>query len=116
MRTIALLAAAAVAAVAAGQAAAQVERTPKLRVVAAAPLVVAGSDFAAGERVTVTAVTLLGPRIRRTTATSAGTFRVRFAGVTQPCGKPLAIRARGAAGSIATMRLKAPPCVPPPVD
>jgi hypothetical protein len=35
---------------------------------------------------------------------------------TQPCGRPFAVRARGAKGSVASMRLAVTLCVPPPID
>ena len=88
--------------------------TPTLRLVSANPLVVKGVGFAPGERVTVTALTSLGPRAVRARATQHGTFRVLLGRFPQPCGKPFAVRARGAQGSFAFLRLAAPPCVPPP--
>lgn len=91
-------------------------RSPTLRVVSATPLIVAGSGFEARERITVTALTSLGPRIVRTRATEAGRFRAQLGVFTQPCGKPFAVRARGAGGSVAMLRLETPPCVPPPRD
>ena len=90
------------------------ERSPTLRVVSATPLIVAGSGFEARERITVTVLTSLGPRIVRTRATAAGRFRAKLGVFTQPCGKPFAVRARGTGGSVAMLRLEAPPCVPPP--
>jgi hypothetical protein len=87
---------------------------PKLRIVAPQPLVVVGSGFTPGERVTVSALTSLGPRVRRTRATTRGTFKVSFRPFPQPCGKPFAVRARGAESGVALARLPAPPCIPPP--
>lgn len=103
--------AAAVAVSAQGQPA----RTPTLKVVDTRPLVVAGAGFVAHERVTVTALTSLGPRFQRTYASATGAFRVRFGPFPQPCSKPVAVRARGATGDVAIARLTAPPCVPPPI-
>jgi hypothetical protein len=106
---------AAAAAVAAAVAPAQAVREPALHVVRERPLVIAGRGFGAGERVALTALTSLGPRIVRVRASAAGRFTARFALFTQPCGRPFAVRARGSAGSVALIRLAAPPCVPPPV-
>jgi hypothetical protein len=89
-------------------------RTPQLRIVAAEPLVVAGANFAARERVTVTALTSLRSPIVRTRATARGTFRVGFGSFTQPCGKPFAVRARGVSSGVALARLPGTPCIPPP--
>jgi hypothetical protein len=87
-----------------------------LRVVSRSPLVVAGTGFSPGERVTVTAVTGLGPRTTRVVAT-AGRFRVTFRLPTTGCGAPFAVRAIGSAGTRVTMKLgKAAVCVPPPRD
>jgi hypothetical protein len=87
---------------------------PTLHLVSANPLVVAGTGFESRERVTLTALTTLGPRIQKTRATSAGRFRAQLGSFSQPCGKPFAVRARGIGGSLATLHLEAPPCVPPP--
>ena len=87
---------------------------PRLRLVSSMPLVVAGVGFAPRERVTLTALTSLGPRVVRTRATERGTFRVLVGLFTQPCGKPFAVRARGGRGSSAVLRLESSPCVPPP--
>ena len=93
----------------------QTARTPTLKVVDMNPLVVAGTGFAARERVTVTVLTGLGPRVQRTYASVTGAFRVQFRLFTQPCGRPFAVRARGTSGEAAIARLTAPPCVPPPI-
>ena len=86
-----------------------------MKIVDMHPLVVAGAGFVARERVTVTALTSLGPRFVPTRATARGAFRVLVGRFTQPCGKPFAVRARGAAGSRAMVRLESAPCVPPPI-
>ena len=103
--------AAAVAASAPGQPA----RTPTLKVVDTRPLIVAGAGFVAYERVTVTAMTALGPRFRRAYASATGAFRARLGLFPEPCGNPFAVRARGATGDVAIARLTAQPCVPPPI-
>jgi hypothetical protein len=82
--------------------------------VATEPLVVAGANFAARERVTVTALTSLGSPVVRTRANARGAFRVALGSFPQPCGKPLAVRARGITSGVALARLPAAPfCVPP---
>jgi hypothetical protein len=89
--------------------------SPRLTMVSRTPLVVRGTGFRPEERVTVSALTSLRTVVVRTRATAGGVFRVRFGSFTQPCGRPFAVRARGAAGSSALLRLAAPPCVPPPI-
>lgn len=85
-----------------------------LRMLDRDPLVIRGDGFVAGEHVSVTALTGLGPRVVRATA-RAGTFRVTVRLPDQPCAGAFAIRARGDRGSVAVMRLPQPsPCVPPP--
>src|SRR3954447_25054389 len=88
--------------------------SPSLRMLDREPLVVRGDGFVPGERVSVTALTGLGPRAVRTTA-RAGTFKVTLRLPDQPCAAAFAVRARGDGGSVAMMRLpQPPPCVPPP--
>jgi hypothetical protein len=98
-----------------GCAAARTPAPPTLRVVSTSPLVVAGTGFRAGERVTVTALSSVRPHIVRIRATRRGSFRVRLGRFTQPCGSPWAVRARGASRRVAVVRLAAAPCVPPPI-
>ena len=112
MRTVTLIAACA-AALAGGTTA---QAAPMLRVVDTTPFVVVGSGFQAAEGVSVTAMTTLGPQIVRVRATTSGTFRARFLISTRPCVRPFAIRARGAAGSVATVTMRVPPCIPPRID
>jgi hypothetical protein len=103
-----VVAAAAASAAGAGQ--------PTLRLVDRQPLVVRGEGFRPGERITLVAVTGLGPRIIRTTARN-GSFRATFRLADQPCAAAFAVRARGDRGSFAIMRMPEPrPCVPPPRD
>jgi hypothetical protein len=115
MRAGALIVAIASVAAIAAPAQGQTARTPTLKVVDTHPLVVAGTGFVPRERVTVTALTSLGPRFVPTRATARGAFRVLVGRFTQPCGKPFAVRARGTAGSRAMVLLEALPCVPPPI-
>ena len=98
-------------------AAAGTSAKPSLRVVDRSPLVVRGVDFRAGERVTVTALTGLGPRIARVTAVN-GRFRVAFSVPTRGCAAAWAVRAKGTLGSAVLMRLaeQSTSCIPPPVD
>lgn len=89
---------------------------PRLRLVDPQPLVVRGEHFRPGERVVVTAFTPIGPKRTVVRATIGGRFAVSFRLPDQPCGKAFAVRAVGALGSQATLRVPAPPCVPPPID
>jgi hypothetical protein len=86
-----------------------------LRVLDRQPLVVRGQGFKPGERVTVTALTGLGPRVVRTTAVR-GAFRVELRLPAQPCAAAFAVRARGNRGSEALRTFDGRPCVPPPRD
>lgn len=89
---------------------------PILRVLDREPLVVRGESFKAGERVTVIALTGLGPRFARVTAYSRR-FRVTFRLPDSGCAAAFAVRARGAAGSAAMVRLgETTSCIPPPRD
>ncbi len=89
---------------------------PRLRVAGTQPLVVLGSAFDPGEHVTLTALTLTGPKKILAKATRSGGFRATFRLSTQPCGRAFTIVARGAAGNRATLRLVGAPCIPPPID
>jgi hypothetical protein len=86
-----------------------------LRVLDQEPLVVRGQGFRPGERVTVTALTGLGPRVVRTTAVGGG-FKVEIRLTAQPCATAYAVRARGNRGSEALRTLGSRFCVPPPRD
>lgn len=88
---------------------------PALRVERIQPLVVRGVEFRPGERVALTAMTLLGPRRIAVRATPVGRFAATFRLPAQPCGSAFALRAVGALGSRATLRLAGRPCVPPPI-
>ena len=113
MRTTSLLAAMLAAVAVAVGASAQTARSPILRLVSSKPFVVAGTGFKARERVTVSAITAVAPtpRIVRTRANAAGSFRVSLRLFTQPCAQPYVITARGATGTIAVLPLQAPSCV-----
>jgi len=114
MRLLAVLIASSVALAATGAYAAT---TPTLRVVAQQPLTVRGEGFRGGERVTVTALTVLGlPKRIVVRSTSRGRFGVAFRLPAQPCGKGFAVRAIGSLGSRATLMVPGRACVPPPID
>ena len=89
---------------------------PRLTLVTRTPLVVRGTGFKPSERVTVTAMTLSGPRRVIVRATLAGQLSATIRIVNQPCGRAFAIRATGNTGSTATMRVAGSACIPPPVD
>lgn len=89
---------------------------PALRVTTTSPLVVVGSGFVSGERVTVTALTTVRRRRVLTTANAKGRIKVSLGAVTQPCATPFAVRAVGAKSGAALARVVGRPCVPPPID
>ena len=115
MRLVAVCLTAAVAATCV-VASADAASTPRLRIATTQPLVVLGSAFDPGERVTLTAATLLGPRNIVTKATRSGAFRATFRLYDQPCGKAFLIVAHGTTGNRATLRLVGAPCSPPPIE
>ena len=88
---------------------------PALRVSGTQPLVVQGTSFRPAERVTLTAMTLLGPRRAMVRASRAGRFAATFHIPAQPCGSAFALRAIGALGSRATVGLPSRACIPPPI-
>lgn len=114
MRNLAILVAATVGI--AAPAATQAVTAPKLRLVGLQPLAVRGESFRPGERIVVTALTLSGAKRVVVRSTSRGRFGTTFHLPSQPCGKAFAVRAVGALGSRATLRVTASPCVPPPID
>lgn len=81
------------------------------------PLVVRGVGFEPGERVTLRAVTREGTKIRRITATAAGTLVARFAISGDVCAVGLLrVVASGARGSRAVLRVPIGACQPLGVD
>jgi hypothetical protein len=102
---VVLLVAAAVASASASAAA------PRLRIVDRSPLVLVGSGFGAGERVTVTVV-LGGTKGRRLLRSSAaGAFRAGFPKlVYDRCHGALAVTAVGARGHRAAFAVQPLPC------
>lgn len=94
------------------------QAAPSLRPLEEAPLVVRGAGFQPRELVILKAFRRDGdPLVRRTVASRAGTFTVRFAVALDPCAGTGIVRAIGAKGSRA--RLLASPlrraCVAPVV-
>ena len=115
MRGISTVVAVAVLALAAAVPSVPAANGPALRVEGTQPLVVRGIAFRPGERVSLTALTLLGARQTVVRATHTGRFAATFRLPTQSCGRPFALRAVGALGSRATLRLPGRPCIPPPI-
>ena len=103
-------------ALAAAVGSAQAAPAASLQLVAKEPLVVRGLAFRPSERVSVTALTLLGPERVVVRASRTGAFRALLRLVDQPCGRAFAVHAIGALGSRAALRLRSVPCVPPPID
>ena len=97
----------AVAAVAVPTGAAGVSRA-KVRVVTLSPLVIRGTGFKAHERVRVTATP---GGVRRVVSRANGTFRAVFAGSVDRC-VGLTVRAAGARGDEAALKLPQPACPP----
>src|SRR5438093_502986 len=83
---------------------------PSLRPVGFAPLTVAGTGFASGESVTVTAYGG-SRRVARVIASAEGTFRARFSS-SQPRCTAWVARAAGSRGSRATYRVLPAACAP----
>ena len=115
MRRITTGVAVAVLALAAAAPSTSAATGPALRVEETQPFVVRGIAFRPGERVALTATTLLGPKQIHVRATRAGRFAAIFRLPMQSCGSPFALRAVGALGSRATLRLPVRACVPPPI-
>jgi uncharacterized protein (DUF736 family) len=92
---------------------------PSIRVVARAPLVVAGANFKPGEIVTVTVIAhRAAVPIRRRATSRGGSFRLRFPAVAIGDCDAYGIRAVGNRGSAATYRPPRLMCgtEPQPVD
>jgi len=89
---------------------------PTIRLVDREPFIVQGASFRPFEQVSVTALTLIGPKRVSVRASRQGGFRARLRLVDQPCGGAFAIRALGRLGSRATLWLRGEPCIPPPRD
>ncbi len=89
---------------------------PSLRLASVNPLVITGSGFQPGERVTVTTLTTVRKKRVVVLATARGRIKVSFGKLTQPCATPFAVRAMGARSGVALARVAAQPCVPPPIQ
>ena len=98
---IAVLAAAAVAPSASAA-------VPRVAIASSTPLVIAGSHFKAGERVTVT----FGPSTHQVRATRIGSFRASFPGVVFDRCSGLSISAVGALGDRAVLVQSHVMCAP----
>jgi hypothetical protein len=85
--------------------------TPSLRLLDSSPLTVKGVAFKPRERVRVTANLESGSLQAIVRATRRGTFLVTFEEISVRCG--FTVRAVGAAGSRATLKLPQPACPPP---
>ena len=89
------------------------EATPSLRLVTLTPLTLRGAGFAPAETVRVVLTPGRGrkPAVRTARATTAGSFRVRYALVAlEPCHGFVVATATGSAGSRATWKRA---CRPP---
>jgi hypothetical protein len=86
---------------------------PHLRVMDSTPLTVSGAGFRNHEQVQVT-YHADQTWTRRVTATAAGTFTARFAGVTFQTCKTHRLSAVGSMGSKAFFKMPPVSCPPPP--
>jgi hypothetical protein len=86
---------------------------PTLRLVAKEPLVIKGLAFKHRERVRVTATVNETQRVARVRASYSGSFTATFANVTyDPCSTELVVRAAGARGSTADVKIPQRECPP----
>ena len=113
-RSLALLSAAAASAVMAASATAASQ--PRLALVDDEPLVVRGAAFAPGERVTVTALTLLGPKRVVTKAGRAARSAPRSASSGGRADARSRSSPRELAGAVRRYGWPIVPCIPPPID
>jgi hypothetical protein len=90
-------------------------RSATLRVANTQPVTVAGSEFLAGEDVTVQATLDGEASVRRVRATRGGEFTLAFSGLTivDRCNSDLYVRAIGSRGSEATAKIGPQPQCPP---
>lgn len=101
------------AALAAGPAAAHVEQA-RLKATAVMPLRVAGTGFKPRERVLVRVVQSGTKWTRSTVASTRGSFVVTFPGALDACGGGASVKAVGASGDAAALKLGAERMCPPP--
>jgi hypothetical protein len=86
---------------------------PALRLAAKHPLAINGTGFKHRERVTVSAVASGTRNVDRVRANSAGAFTATFENVDyDPCSSELRVRAVGARGSTATLKIPYRECPP----
>ena len=88
--------------------------SPKLTLVARTPLTVHGTGFKPGELHRRPALVKNGARKVTVRAGIRGGFRATIRSVAQPCSFALAVKATGAKGEVAILRLPAAICIPPP--
>ncbi len=91
---------------------ASVARSPHLAVADASPLTVKGSGFGARERIKVS-VSLPGSSAHWTTATTSGSFTVRFTAMSVDSCTAYVVRAAGLRGDNAVLRIRPPECPQP---
>lgn len=97
-------------AVAASTALAAEPRRPALRLADPDPVTLAGSRFAAGEKVRVSATVAGTTRMRIVRATRSGTFRVVFSSLAAPNACSVTASAVGRSGAKAVYRLSERMC------
>jgi hypothetical protein len=86
---------------------------PMLRLVTKHPLVIRGLAFKHRERVSVTTSVNDTQRVARLRAGNTGSFTATFANVTyDPCSSELFVRAAGARGSTAVLKVPQRECPP----
>jgi hypothetical protein len=90
----------------------QVKQKPTLRLAGNAPLTVRGTHFRPSERVRVTVIAEVR-RSKRVTASRTGAFIARFDATFDRCSGSLIVRAVGAGGSEAALKLPQPACPAP---
>ena len=113
-RGLPLVGAACVASIAGSSIAGAVPAGPSIRIVSTAPPAVRGTHFAARERVRVTFRASATPSLVTVRATAAGTFTAAAPpGLTYDrCSTPLVVRAAGASGDHAVLRVPWRLCPP----
>lgn len=87
-------------------------RAPSLRLLARQPLTVTGKGFGPLERVRLVASWESGKAMRRTRATHAGAFLVRFRSIRLGRCEALRVSAVGSRGSRAVLEPRQPACLP----
>src|SRR4051812_26261219 len=102
-----------VVAVVAGSATAATAKKPTLRLTSTAPVKIRGAHFAPSERTRLRIQTADANRTRRARANAHGAFLAGLGTIPyDPCSSWLIVRARGSAGSLATLKLPQRQCPP----